>query len=128
MSINGYNSFQTRLTGLRKDLVTVNVHFYALYLCVRACGCACSLCCLLCFCMSNILSCLLLWNLFYGVQCFHVFLHLCIRDDYITVINYVRLYVRLLELLGVSIVLDAHYYYYCCCCYYYYLYYYSCLT
>ena len=29
--------FQTRLTGLRKDLVTVNVHFYALYLCVRAC-------------------------------------------------------------------------------------------
>ena len=31
--------FQTRLTGLRKDLVTVNVHFYALYLCVRACVC-----------------------------------------------------------------------------------------
>ena len=31
--------FQTRLTGLRKGLVTVNVHFYALYLCVcvRAC-------------------------------------------------------------------------------------------
>ena len=61
--------FQTRLTGLRKDLVTVKVHFYVLYLCVHAIVCACLLCCLLCVCMSNILSCLLLWNLFYGVQC-----------------------------------------------------------
>ena len=29
--------------------------------------------------MSNILSCLLLWNMFYGVQCFHVFLHIYMR-------------------------------------------------
>ena len=34
--------FQTRLTGLRKDLVTVNVHLYALYVCVRACVYACA--------------------------------------------------------------------------------------
>jgi len=105
--------FLTRLTGLRKDLVTVNVHFYALYLCVRACVCACSLCCLLCFCMSNILSCLLLWNLFYGVQRFHVCLRIYIFVFMIIVIKYVRL----LELLGLSAVLDAHYYYCCCCCY-----------
>ena len=46
------------------------------YMCVRVR--ARLLCCLLCFCMFNILSCLLLWNLFYGVQCFHIFLHIYI--------------------------------------------------
>ena len=71
--------FQTRLTGLRKDLVTKFIFMGYICVCVRVCMCACSLCCLLCFCMSKISSCLLLWNLFYGVQCFHIFLHIYIR-------------------------------------------------
>ena len=51
--------FQTRLTGLRKDLVIVNVHFYALYLCVHACVCACvHVHCVVCFVSVCPTSCL----------------------------------------------------------------------
>ena len=78
--------FLTCLTGLRKGLVTVNVHFMycslfscVIFVCMCVRMCAYSMCCLLGFCMSNVLSCLLLWNLFYGVHCFHVFSHIYIR-------------------------------------------------
>ena len=142
--------FLTHLTGLRKGLVTVNVHFMycslfscVIFVCVcvcvhaHACVCACvhacvHVHCVVCFVSVCPTSCLaycfgtcsmvssVLWcPVFYGVQCsmvssvftyFHIYIFIFIFN----VMNYVRL----LELLGLSTVLDAHYYC-CCCCYYY---------
>ena len=65
--------FLTHLTGLRKGLVTVNVDFYALYLCV------CVHVCMFIVLFALFLYVLLIaWNLFYGVHCFHVFSHIYI--------------------------------------------------
>ena len=105
--------FLTGLTGLRKGLVTVNVNFYALYLCVcvRACVhvhcvvCFVSVCPTFCldYCFG---TCSMVSSVFTNF-CIYIFVFMIIvMND-----------VRFLELLGLSAVLDAHYYY-CCCCYY----------
>ena len=110
--------FRTRLTGLRKDLVTVNVHFYVLYLCVRACVCV-HVHCVVCFVSVCPTSCLAYcFGTCSMVSSVFTYFRIYIFVFIITVMNYVRLCVRLLELLGLSAVLDAHYYYCCCCCYY----------